>query len=324
MSLPPAPHQLSENASITRSEHWHSDGSVVLQAENKQFRVHWSLLALNSSFFRDMQALPQPPDQPSVDGCPVVELSDAVADVEYLLTALYTPTFLSQTALPLLAIGALIRLGRKYDFRNLLDSAVGRLTYENPATLKEYDALCDPVTPRKYTPTRIVPYPGLLFDIVTLAQDNYIVSVLPCAYYRLVLKGLNDFLDGIARDDGTVASLAPVDLGRCIRGRERLLHAQLQPGYTCGWYQSWKRAKNCNLGPCIKTLDKRLRTHLNHRTPSMKALGHFLPTASNNKDLCATCKQNISELNAAGREKTWNELPGLFDLPAWNELKHDP
>lgn len=91
MSSPPAKRQRTENAPLTRSDIWHSDGSVVLQARDTQFRVHWSVLALHSSVFRGMQGLPQAVDQPSMDGCPVVELSDSVEDVEHLLRALYNP-----------------------------------------------------------------------------------------------------------------------------------------------------------------------------------------------------------------------------------------
>jgi hypothetical protein len=74
-----------------RSDIWYKDGSVVLQADGIQFRVHWGVLSEHSSFFRDLENLPQPPDQPSVDGCPVVELLDTFFDVKYLLKALYTP-----------------------------------------------------------------------------------------------------------------------------------------------------------------------------------------------------------------------------------------
>jgi hypothetical protein len=92
MLSPPQKRHRTEDAPITRSEIWHNDGSVVLQPGNTQFRVHWSVLALHSSFFRDMQGLPQPPDQPSVEGCPVVELPDDTEDVEYLLKVLYSPS----------------------------------------------------------------------------------------------------------------------------------------------------------------------------------------------------------------------------------------
>jgi hypothetical protein len=78
-------------------------------------------------------------------------------------------------------------LGRKYDFCDLLDSAVRRLEFENPKTLEEYEALKAPAMNGKtYNPTRIVDYTGIIIDLLTLARENDIVSVLPCAYYRAV------------------------------------------------------------------------------------------------------------------------------------------
>jgi hypothetical protein len=91
MSSPLIERQCNTDTPLTRSEIWYLDGSVVLQAQNTQFRVHWGVLAQQSSFFRDIQGLPQPADQPSVDGCPVIQLQDDVADVENLLKALYNP-----------------------------------------------------------------------------------------------------------------------------------------------------------------------------------------------------------------------------------------
>jgi hypothetical protein len=144
-----------------------------------------------------MQGLPQHVDQDSVDGCPVVEISDDPVDVEYLLKALYNPsvhltclkacsdfiltcsTFHCQKVLPFPVVGALVRLGRKYDFKDLFDSAVARLTSRYPTTLQAFDALV-------LQPTTMEYYGALDFDIVTLASENNILSVLPCAYYRLL------------------------------------------------------------------------------------------------------------------------------------------
>jgi hypothetical protein len=39
-----------------------------------------------------MQGLPQPADQDSIEGCPVVQLADLAADVEHILDALYHPS----------------------------------------------------------------------------------------------------------------------------------------------------------------------------------------------------------------------------------------
>ncbi|KAJ7821105.1 hypothetical protein B0H14DRAFT_3876053 [Mycena olivaceomarginata] len=152
--------QRIEDAPPTRSTIWYKDE--------------------NSAFFDVLEGLPQPNDQPTVDGCPLVETSDdAVVDVEYLLKALYTPIFLLQKALPFAVVAALIRLGRKYDFRDLLDTAVERLIFENPTTLEGYDALLN--IDDTYRTTRILHQPGILYEMLTLARENNIQSALPCA-----------------------------------------------------------------------------------------------------------------------------------------------
>ncbi|KAJ7782678.1 hypothetical protein B0H16DRAFT_1493965 [Mycena metata] len=311
MSQPPAKRQRTEedkDAPITRSELWHTDGSVVLQAENTQFRVHWSVLARNSSFFRDMQSLPQPPSQPTVEGCPVVELPDAEIDVEFVLKALYTPTLLAEPTLPLSAVGALVRLGRKYDFEELFNSAVGRLAFENPTSFEEYEAR---IVDHQYAPTRITPSPGFSFDMVTLLSENRLWSLLPCACFRLVVWGKPAKLfDGISRQNGTLASLSFVDLRRCVAGREFLLTKQLEPGYTFGWSRGWNYNKCTNPDQCASM-----------RTVIVEACSDY-PALANSMDDFSGIWGSLSML--AGLKKVWEELPRAFGLPAWDELKNDP
>ncbi|KAJ7496919.1 hypothetical protein FB451DRAFT_1017688 [Mycena latifolia] len=317
MSSPPTKRQRTENAPITRSDIWYPDGSVVFQAENTQFRVHWSIVSQHSSFFRGMQDLPQPPDQPSVDGCPVVELLDAVVDVTHLLKVLYNPSTLLEKPLPLPAVAALIHLGRKYDFRELLDSAIARLTFENPATLAEYDALLP--SPDPYTPTRIVHYPGVLFDILTLARENNILTVLPCAYYRALRYHSEKLFDGILRPDGSLAILAPAEQRQCALSRLKLIRAQSQPGYAYGWLLWWAPAENCpKPDECRAVRDDYLSNYLD-----VLRLWALTPYVELEAQFCAVCKPANEEAVRAGREAMWKDLPEFFDLPPWSELKND-
>lgn len=39
---------------------WLDDGNIILHVENTQFRVHRSVLAMNSMVFQDMFGIPQP------------------------------------------------------------------------------------------------------------------------------------------------------------------------------------------------------------------------------------------------------------------------
>ncbi|KAJ7177876.1 hypothetical protein C8R46DRAFT_1328711, partial [Mycena filopes] len=186
---------------LSRSDIWHEDGSLVLQAEAVLFRVHWGVLSLHSSFFRDMRDLPQPPmnDQSNnIEGCPVVELHDSAADVKHLLNY-----FLAKRFFPFIA--AIIRLSKKYAFENLLVAAVKRLTDENPMTLEKYESMVlENEDADDYISTRIEHYPGIVFDTISLAREHNLITVLPCAYFRaILLHSQAGILRGIPQDDGS-------------------------------------------------------------------------------------------------------------------------
>ena len=74
-----------------RSDIWYADGNVILQAEGVQFKVHKSILAQSSPVFEDMFSLPQPPSSgvDTLDGCPIVHLSDSAEEVGHVLRAIF-------------------------------------------------------------------------------------------------------------------------------------------------------------------------------------------------------------------------------------------
>ncbi|KAK7025113.1 BTB domain-containing protein, partial [Favolaschia claudopus] len=313
---PPAKRQRTDDAPVaTRSELWNDDGNVVLQAVNTQFRVHWkvhwSVLMRDSSVFSDLRGLPQPSEQPLVEGCPIMEISDDPLDVEYLLKALYIPSFHCQKLLPFPVVRALIRLGRKYDFKYLYDSALARLTTLFPVTLKGYDV--------SYSTIEV--YNGLTRDVIWLARKNNILSVLPAAYHFLLSHETTiRLLQGAERMDGTLAVLPVPDLFKCIFGRERLFKTQFQPGYTLGWLRKWDFKGCTSMRPCRKSREAVLASFVDAYlqdgliTPESIFARGFL--------FCSGCRQHIRESTEAGRTKMWQALPSFFDLPAWDELKN--
>ena len=78
------------SAPYERGKPWLEDGNVVLVAQRTAFRVLRSILSECSEIFRDMFAVPQPPDGETLEGCPVVQLSDAKQDVEFVLSVLFS------------------------------------------------------------------------------------------------------------------------------------------------------------------------------------------------------------------------------------------
>jgi hypothetical protein len=68
-----------------------SDADLVIRSSDfVNFKVHKPVLAMASPFFKDLLSLPQPPDSESVDGLPVVQLSEDSELLSTLVSMLYS------------------------------------------------------------------------------------------------------------------------------------------------------------------------------------------------------------------------------------------
>jgi hypothetical protein len=76
-------------------------------------------------------------------------------------------------------VAAMLRLGSKYEFQHLREEALVRLRAEFPTTLGDWDRL-----PSDFT--HIQEQKGILFDIVNLALEQGLLSILPAAYYLCI------------------------------------------------------------------------------------------------------------------------------------------
>ena len=66
------------------------DASIIVRSSDRaNFRVHKSVLAMSSSFFKDLLSLPQPPDDELVDGLPVIQLPEDAGLLNSLISLLY-------------------------------------------------------------------------------------------------------------------------------------------------------------------------------------------------------------------------------------------
>ena len=74
---------------VAESDIWFEDGNVILVAGGVAFKVHRGQLERHSEIFRDLFSLPQPVDQPTLQGFPIVHLYDSPSDITFLLRALY-------------------------------------------------------------------------------------------------------------------------------------------------------------------------------------------------------------------------------------------
>jgi hypothetical protein len=67
-----------------------SDANLVIRSSDfVNFKVHKPVLAVASPFFEDLLSLPQPADSESVDGLPVVQVSEDSELLNTLVSMLY-------------------------------------------------------------------------------------------------------------------------------------------------------------------------------------------------------------------------------------------
>jgi hypothetical protein len=107
-----------------------NDADIVLRSSDfVNFRVHKSILASSSQFFKDMFSLPQPSNDEMVDGLPVVSLSEDGEIVRGLITMLYpiSPEVPESYERVLALLGA----AKKYDMPAVLYSIRAGVAYKD-------------------------------------------------------------------------------------------------------------------------------------------------------------------------------------------------
>ncbi|KZP06404.1 hypothetical protein FIBSPDRAFT_322892 [Athelia psychrophila] len=217
-------------AGTTRSpEMWLDDGNIVIEADKTQFKVHRSLLSAHSHVFKDMFSIPQGPssaEEPTVEGCPVVHLSDSAVDVAIVLRALFLGGHVTiREPVTIDIVAAFIRMGKKYEIESLRVEGLQRLFYEYPVSLQGYDNIDD------YS--RITSARSVKFDVAMLAREQNLSSVLPLALMLCCMSSAEEIIEGSPRTDGTFAKFSPDEIITSLYARERL--AKLQVETTFAW-----------------------------------------------------------------------------------------
>ncbi|KAF5374143.1 hypothetical protein D9615_008825 [Tricholomella constricta] len=274
----------------TRSDVWFLDGNIILEAERKQFRIHRGVLAKHSDVFKDMFDVPQPPNEPVLEGCPIVHLSDSAQDIELLLNALYDGFSQSSDALPIPLLCALIRLGHKYAFLRFRDDAVSRLEHEFSKNMMHF------MEPRAYTKIKIMENCQML-DLLVL---------------EMIIKG-------VPRRRGSAIHLSPDEKLAWAVGLSRQREASLK--YTFQWLERVPY-HDCTSNNCRKNAGRVSHSILfdASRTLYPSGLCKWKPQWS--EKLCARCGRTAKREHEEGQVKFWEAVPSFFGLPAWPHLSN--
>ncbi|KAJ3505841.1 hypothetical protein NLJ89_g7207 [Agrocybe chaxingu] len=172
----------------TRStEYWFNDGNIVLEARQKHYRVHRSVLSRSSAVFTNIfsRPLPQAPLDEPIDGCLILRLDDPSEDIETMLDLLYdstkTSVFKEETSLAIL--GTTLRLGRKYYLTMFWDQATLFLERIYSPSLVDWNGAKRPIY-EKLTDDK----EDVVFGILSFAHEYRLKSILPAVYLAMFLE----------------------------------------------------------------------------------------------------------------------------------------
>ncbi|KAG1731351.1 uncharacterized protein EDB91DRAFT_1252221 [Suillus paluster] len=282
---------------------WYDDGSVVLKAGDKLFRVHRSFLSQKSSVFAAVLPKSQAESTETHDGCPLFALDDDAEEFRQLLLTIYEISYFEDNVRYLTYLRALIRLGTKYQMKTLRDLALERLKRGVPSTLASFDV-------PEHQKDRANAQQDVL-AIINLAREINCLELLPCAYYYCSRLSTSTIFKG---SDGVV--LASPDITACILGKDQLLDMQRRTTHSF-LYTLPKLNKSCGQG-CGEN-DRCLLQYLQHQdftTPSTFELF----TDWEKIGVCKDCAPSHQSRHMKGRQDAWEQLPKIFGLESWKKI----
>ncbi|KAI9442002.1 hypothetical protein BJY52DRAFT_473256 [Lactarius psammicola] len=118
------------------------DANIIVRSSDKvDFRVHKSVLAVSSPFFKDLLSLPQPPNDELVDGLPVIQLSEDAGLLNSLVSLLYPITTVVPGSYE--KVFALLAACQKYDMESVqsrIRAEIKHATFPAPVAAEAFSA----------------------------------------------------------------------------------------------------------------------------------------------------------------------------------------
>ncbi|KAJ6468539.1 hypothetical protein C8R47DRAFT_1151573 [Mycena vitilis] len=299
---------------------WFSDGSLVIKAGTKMFRVYKAQLAARSTVFEAMVAsgTPENSQDEFIEGSPVVVLHDSGENMEAFLRAIFDSSFFMPPpeSVYLADTLAILSLSHKYDVgylhRRALQHLSRRLYF---ASQKEFEARGPHF---KFHPGYETTTPSA-FAPISAAQEVGALWLLPVAYYSACTRLTFDELL-TAADNG----VDDTQVHACLVGCHLLGQALFRVhGFLAHPADDCLNPNSCNTLRCAwwSTLVSNISSPRNvtplHFWEKFWGTGPFDTKIT----LCARCYTAARDEYQREVERCWDALPSYFGLPAWPELR---
>ncbi|KAJ7641258.1 hypothetical protein FB45DRAFT_899785, partial [Roridomyces roridus] len=285
---------------------WFSADLIVIQAEDKIFRIAGGVLAARSSVFRDMLGVPHQGE--SMDGPPCVLLHDSAHDVEVFLRAVFDSSYCMPAPEPIefKAVLGILWLSHKYDVPYLFRRALQHLTEDGWYATK-YDKPGESYLLVEDTENSNTPDASL--TLLPVATEVGALWLLPWAYYcamTLPTSSLSPFLDG---------PLAPYTR-TCLDARALMVRETVRIHTFIAEEKSLcQRRSTCETAWRLFLADF-MGDVATGTTPDPLEKYEF-----DGFGLCEHCLRWADQKYEEAFTDFYDRLPGMFGLPSWDELK---
>ncbi|KAF7297676.1 BTB domain-containing protein [Mycena kentingensis (nom. inval.)] len=330
---------------------WFEDGNIILHVEATQFRVFKSVLAKHSTVLKDMLLIPLPPDEPLIDGCPVVNLvGDTAMEWEFLLQAMF-PSVCFERMPSISEMAAILRLSRKYDVPLFRAECIIRLRADLPDTLDGYmqvlgnwqfmiqrdgECISELIASakeaglvddhlRNVVRLSVFVMYGDFREVAVTKQQHYdcvynpagLYSILPLALYRLAADAITK--DGVLSREPKIPLSDQVDF---LKGCMRISHLHTN-SVPLKWLYTVPPAIPAP-GSCLQVhrcAERASALRSSICVPGSCKISLFTAwEAEWSKGLCSACVAAGREAVLETRRELWTKLPSFFGLPDWEDL----
>ncbi|KAI0673745.1 hypothetical protein C8Q78DRAFT_647974 [Trametes maxima] len=312
------------------TDYWFADGNLVIVAQDHHpdaphigFRVHKGVLFHHCDVFRELldTPLPQSADsaikqEDTIDGCPVMFVSDSFHDFKEFLRVMYDglmfPGIEEQVEFGVVA--ALVRLGHKYDAVRILDVGLKRLK----SVFSIYYVTWNNARGRG-SPSLALKAEDHI-EAANLFRTIERPELLAIALYACAELDEGVRASSVTRVDGFVEILTPDDIARSLDGRDRLVRQrtkfafamiELPPRLDCSTRAQCKQAL-LSAKPLIFRGDEVV-----DGIAGTGPLGPVFPDWPSDSKLCTRCRMYFRARDLQFRKDLWRDLPSLMGVIEW-------
>ncbi|KAG6916577.1 hypothetical protein DXG01_006348, partial [Tephrocybe rancida] len=303
---------MTTSASLERVQGlWFDDADMVFHTEGKGFRISGKTLASISSVFEAMLSFPQPQSAETLDACPVIYMPDSAHDVTCFFKAILEPKYFeappARTDFGTLL--AVLRLGHKYQIGYLSQRALQHLATAYPSTLHAWDSRNES---RTFPPIKNFDDE---FQLLRAAQKFGASWVMPSLLYSCGAYPMQVILNSqVWKDAGDLV----VEKNACLLGYAEQFAASLRVVR----FLVQPKAEGCT--DELRCYKKKLTWFdvVDTWRPSIPLeIWDESDWSGYAKEVCPGCLAQSRKAHTRARSKIWENLPGTYTLPPWDQLE---